>query len=39
MATNRQVVQANFRVNEIAIHWNSALICALAALISGTQAQ
>jgi hypothetical protein len=32
-------VQGDFRVNEIAINWNSALIYALAAFVSGTQAQ
>jgi endoglucanase len=33
-ATNWQDVQANFRVNEIAINWNSALIYALAAFVN-----
>jgi endoglucanase len=35
-ATNWHDVQANFRVNEIAINWNSALIYALAAFVGGT---
>jgi endoglucanase len=34
-ATNWQDAQANFRVNEIAINWNSALIYALAAFVNG----
>ena len=38
-ATNWQDVQANYRVNEIAINWNSALIYALAAFVSGTHQQ
>jgi endoglucanase len=38
-ATNWQDVQANYRVNEIAINWNSALIYALAAFVSGTHEQ
>jgi len=33
-----QDVQADYRVNEIAINWNSALIYALAAFVSGAQA-
>ncbi len=33
-AKNWQDVQANYRVNEIAINWNSALIYALAAFVS-----
>ncbi|HXR06602.1 MAG TPA: glycoside hydrolase family 9 protein [Candidatus Acidoferrum sp.] len=35
-AKNWEDVQANYRVNEIAINWNSALIYALAAFVSGT---
>jgi endoglucanase len=38
-ATNWQDVQANFRVNEIAINWNSALIYALAGFINGPHEQ
>jgi endoglucanase len=38
-ATNWQDVQANYRVNEIAVNWNSALIYALAAFLSGTHHQ